>query len=89
MVNGVRQQGILSPKNRGMIRLLSPAFTGGIGMIGLNRYAFIKKLTVTDGINFINLDGGADLFDFTAPSGKVPPLDNTSPYSGYTIKSAY
>lgn len=88
-VNGVRQQGVLGPKNRGMIRLLSPGFTGGIGMIGFNRYAFIKKLTVTDGINFINLDGGADLFDYTTPSAKAPSVGAGSPYAGYTFKSGY
>lgn len=89
MVNGVRQQSVLGPKNRGMIRLLSPAFTGGIGMIGLNRYAFIKKLTVTDGINFIGLDGGVDLFDYANPSAKMPSVGAGSPYQGYSFKSAY
>lgn len=88
-INGVRQQGILRPMSRGMIRLLSPSFTAGIGMVGFNRYAFIKKLAVTDGINSIDLDGGADSFDYTTPSGRVPPVGTGSPYAGYTIKSAY
>ncbi len=89
VVNGVRQQGVLRPKSRGMMRLLSPAFTGGVGMIGLNRYAFIKQLAVTDGINSIDLEGGADLFDYSAPTGKPPSVGKESPFSGYTIKSAY